>query len=170
MGRRELAPLYVRYAPDLLRDPFLLRLEQSYIGWHLGLALLLLGAGWAAGGLSLGLSWLAYGFALRTVFVLHATWLVNSAAHCWGYRTYDTGDNSRNNAAVALVSLGEGWHNNHHHSPVAANHGHRWWEVDLSFLTILACAALTRLCGQTWVRDVKVYARGRLATWFRSAA
>lgn len=162
--RREVAELYDRYAPDMLRDRFWRSLEWSYILWHLALAGLLTAAGWAVGGRALGLSWLGYGFALRIVVVLHSTWLVNSVGHRWGYRNYETTDNSRNNAAVALVSLGEGWHNNHHHSPVAANHGHRWWEVDLSFLLIVGLAWLSR---RRWVRQVKVYERGELRTWFK---
>jgi stearoyl-CoA desaturase (delta-9 desaturase) len=73
---------------------------------------------------------------LRVVFVLHGTWLVNSATHMWGYRNYETKDESKNLWWVALISYGEGWHNNHHAYPRMARHGHKWWEFDVTFLTI----------------------------------
>ena len=71
-----------------------------------------------------------------TVFVWHVTWSVNSLSHIWGYRNYETTDNSRNNWLVGLLAHGEGWHNNHHAQQRAAAHGHRWWELDLTYLTI----------------------------------
>ena len=74
-----------------------------------------------------------WGVVVRTVYVWHITWLVNSAAHRWGYQSYSTGDQSRNNWVVAVLTNGEGWHNNHHAAPRAASHGHRWWEVDLTY-------------------------------------
>jgi stearoyl-CoA desaturase (delta-9 desaturase) len=73
---------------------------------------------------------------LRTVLVWHITWSVNSLSHLWGYRAYDTRDQSRNNWLVGLMANGEGWHNNHHWDPRSAAHGHRWWEFDVTFLTI----------------------------------
>jgi fatty-acid desaturase len=91
-------------------------------------------AGTAAGGL--GLSWLVWGVFVRTSLVYHATWLVNSATHRWGYRSHDTGDDSTNLWWVALVSLGEGWHNNHHAWPRSARHGLRWWEIDVTYYLI----------------------------------
>lgn len=176
MNNSALGVLYKQYAPDLARKPFYLFLERSYFFWHLGLAAALWLGGWAVGGWWMGMSFLAYGYFLRMVVVLHATWLVNSAAHCWGYRSYATRDESRNNVVVALLSHGEGWHNNHHYSQVAANHGHRWWEVDLTFLCIVVLALLSRLA--TWltggrvrlVHQVRYYdaSRHELRTWFRS--
>jgi len=77
-----------------------------------------------------------WGLSVRTVVVYHVTWLVNSAAHTWGYRTYKTNDLSTNCWWVALLSFGEGWHNNHHAFPRSARHGLRWWELDLTYLTI----------------------------------
>ena len=62
---------------------------------------------------------------------------MNSLAHIWGYRSYETAENSRNNWFVALVSNGEGWHNNHHADQRSASHGHRWWELDVTYLTIV---------------------------------
>jgi stearoyl-CoA desaturase (delta-9 desaturase) len=87
------------------------------------------------------------------VFVLHSTWFVNSASHMWGYKNYETTDDSRNNWWVALLTYGEGWHNNHHAYPRMAPHGHRWWEIDVTFLTI----RLLQLCGLAW--DVVDYKR-----------
>jgi fatty-acid desaturase len=75
---------------------------------------------------------------VRTVAVWHITWSVNSVTHLWGYRNFATHDDSRNNWVVGLVSNGEGWHNNHHAEPRAAAHGQRWWELDVSYLTIRA--------------------------------
>jgi hypothetical protein len=63
-------------------------------------------------------------------------WSVNSVAHIWGYRNYDTPDVSRNNTLVALLAGGEGWHNNHHADSRSARHGHKWWEIDLTWMAI----------------------------------
>jgi fatty-acid desaturase len=83
-----------------------------------------------------GLSLLVWGAVLRTVVVWHLTWSVNSVTHIWGYRNYETPDVSRNNPIVALLSSGEGWHNNHHADSRSARHGHKWWEFDLTWLVI----------------------------------
>ncbi len=139
---------YERYVRDLLRDPFYLRMER-YSGWffifiaHAAL-ITLAGAAygyWIAGGSSseairYAASWYVWAVAMRTVFVLHGTWAVNSLTHVAGYRNYDTRDNSRNNWLVALWTHGEGWHNNHHAQPRSARHGHRWWELDMSWWVI----------------------------------
>ena len=87
-------------------------------------------------GLQFGLSILVWGVFVRTVVVLHGTWAVNSFSHTFGYQNYQTGDSSRNNWLVALLSHGEGWHNNHHADQRAASHGHRWWELDMSWWII----------------------------------
>jgi stearoyl-CoA desaturase (delta-9 desaturase) len=148
---------YERYARDLLRDPWYFRLERRLLWmWiYLGHALLFLlaglGVGWLLTGDSLegvqfGLSVLVWGVFVRTVAVWHITWSVNSITHLWGYRNYDTRDNSRNNWWIALVSNGEGWHNNHHADQRSAAHGHRWWELDVTYLTI----RLLRLVGLAW--------------------
>ena len=77
-----------------------------------------------------------WGVAVRTVFVWHQTWAVNSVTHLWGYRNYDTNEDSRNNFFIGYLAHGEGWHNNHHAHPRSARHGHRWWEFDTTYLTI----------------------------------
>ena len=83
-----------------------------------------------------GMSWLVWGGFVRTVFVLHSTWLVNSASHIWGYRSHPTRDKSTNLWWVALLTYGEGWHNNHHAFQTSARHGLDWWEIDMTYLTI----------------------------------
>ena len=101
--------------------------------------------GWPArarDALQFGCSLVVWGAALRTVYLWHTTWAVNSVSHMWGYRNYDTPDDSRNNAIVALLGGGGGWHNNHHADPASARHGHKWWEFDLSWLTIRLLARL----------------------------
>ena len=77
-----------------------------------------------------------FGVFVRTVLVWHITWAVNSVTHVWGYRSYETDEDSRNNFVVGMISNGEGWHNNHHADPRSARHGHRWWEMDNTWLTI----------------------------------
>jgi stearoyl-CoA desaturase (delta-9 desaturase) len=83
-----------------------------------------------------GLPFLAWAFFLRTVVGLHATWLVNSATHSWGSRRFATRDHSTNSWWVAILTFGEGWHNNHHAHPVSARHGLKWYEVDLNWYGI----------------------------------
>ncbi|MGH8549093.1 MAG: acyl-CoA desaturase [Methylococcales bacterium] len=89
---------------------------------------------------------LVWGFVISTVALYHATFSVNSLAHHWGTRRYVTRDHSRNNALIALLTLGEGWHNNHHHYPGSARQGFYWWEIDLTYcgLRLLERAGLIR--------------------------
>jgi fatty-acid desaturase len=101
-----------------------------------GLAVGWLTTGEYQGGVQFGLSLLLWGVVVRTIYTWHITWGVNSAAHLWGYRNYETRENSRNNWFIALATNGDGWHNNHHAQPRAAAHGHRWFELDVTYLTI----------------------------------
>ena len=80
-----------------------------------------------------GWSGLVWGFLLSTVLLYHVTFLVNSVCHLFGSRRFATTDDSRNNWLVALLTFGEGWHNNHHHYPSAARQGFKWWEMDVSY-------------------------------------
>jgi stearoyl-CoA desaturase (Delta-9 desaturase) len=89
-----------------------------------------------------GLQLFVWGFILSTVLVYHGTFCVNSLAHVWGKRRYATRDHSRNNALIALITLGEGWHNNHHHFPGSAKQGFYWWEVDFTYYGLRILAAL----------------------------
>ena len=83
-----------------------------------------------------------WGFILSTVLLYHGTFCVNSLAHVWGKRRYATRDHSRNNALIALITLGEGWHNNHHHFPGSAKQGFYWWEIDFTYYGLRILAAL----------------------------
>jgi stearoyl-CoA desaturase (delta-9 desaturase) len=93
-----------------------------------------------------GLAGLAWGFFVSTVLCYHATFAVNSLGHRFGARRYPTRDSSRNNAALALLTLGEGWHNNHHFYPTSANQGFAWYEVDVSYYALKALEQ----CGLVW--------------------
>jgi len=107
-----------------------------------------------------GYAGVVWGFVVATMACLQATMCINSLAHVWGSRRFETRDDSRNNALLALVTLGEGWHNNHHHDMGSARQGLRWWELDVTYYTLLG---LERI-GLIW--DVRrPLARGR-----RSAA
>jgi stearoyl-CoA desaturase (delta-9 desaturase) len=138
------AQLYRQYSPDLLKEPFLRLLERTFLWWHVLLGGGLLALGWSQWNFQTGLSFLVYGLFVRLVYVLHVTWLVNSASHMWGYRNYETRDNSRNLWWVGLLAFGEGWHNNHHAYPRSAPHGHRWWEIDTTYWVIVIMR-LTRI-------------------------
>jgi stearoyl-CoA desaturase (delta-9 desaturase) len=83
-----------------------------------------------------GLPFVVWGVFVRLVVVLHSTWCVNSATHRFGYQTYESGDCSKNCWWVALLTYGEGWHNNHHTFQYSARHGFQWWEIDLTWMTI----------------------------------
>lgn len=85
---------------------------------------------------------LVWGFVVSTILLYHATFCVNSLAHVWGSRRYATRDHSRNNFLIALVTMGEGWHNNHHHFPGSAKQGFYWWEIDLTYYGLRCLAAL----------------------------
>ena len=79
---------------------------------------------------------LVWGFAISTVLLWHGTFCINSLTHVWGTRRFETGDQSRNNLVLALITLGEGWHNNHHHYQASCRAGIRWWEVDPTFYAL----------------------------------
>jgi len=117
-----------KFAPDLARHRFYVWLNN----YHWVPSLVLIPILYAFGGVSMVL----WGLCFRVVFGLHATWLVNSATHLWGKRRFDTRDESRNNWWVALITFGEGWHNNHHAHPTSARHGLAWYEFDPSWLTL----------------------------------
>ena len=136
-GSAELNP----YVPDLRKDRFHVWISR----WHwvpitiLGIALLVFG-GWP---------YLFWGIFFRTVIGLHSTWLVNSATHMWGSRRFATSDTSRNSFWVAMLTFGEGWHNNHHAHPQSSRHGLAWYEFDPNWYGI----SVLRIFGLAW--DVK---------------
>ena len=141
-GMHHDASVLARYAPDLARDPVHVALSK----WHwtsnivVGLGLLALG----------GIPYVLWGIFFRTTAGLHSTWLVNSATHKWGSRRFTTTDDSTNNWWVALLTFGEGWHNNHHAYPTSARHGLAWYEVDLNWIGIRTL----EMFGLAW--DVKL--------------
>ncbi len=137
------------YVRDLERYAELRFLDRFDVLAPLGLAAALYALGaWLeqrAPGLGTnGLQMLVWGFFVSTVALYHATFLVNSLCHRFGSRRYATSDDSRNNGWIALLTLGEGWHNNHHHYPGAARQGFYWWELDVTWLG-LRLMALTGL-------------------------
>ena len=131
-----------RYAPDLGKDPVYRWLNS----WHWvpltlsGFVLLAIG-GWGL------VNWALF---LRVVVGLHSTWLINSATHMWGSRRFPTKDDSKNTWWAAIITFGEGWHNNHHAHPTSARHGLTWYEFDPTWLSLKALRAI----GLVW--DVKV--------------
>jgi len=130
------------FVPDLRKDKFQVWISK----WHwvpltvLGVALFAIG-GWP---------FLLWGIFFRTTIGLHATWLVNSATHMWGSQRFRTGDTSTNSFWVAILTFGEGWHNNHHAAPQSARHGIAWYEIDLNWYGIAALRTL----GLAW--DIKL--------------
>ncbi|HUV70855.1 MAG TPA: fatty acid desaturase [Terracidiphilus sp.] len=122
-----------RYVPDLSRDRFHVWLSKYHWVPITATGVLLMAGGWIWGGWVNGVSLVLWGVLLRVTLGLHATWLVNSATHMWGSRRFETRDDSRNLWWVALLTGGEGWHNNHHAHPVSARHGLAWYEVDPNF-------------------------------------
>src|SRR6266702_4168067 len=130
------AVVLARYSPDLTRDRFHVWLSKYHWIPITASGLLLLGGGWLWGGFVNGIAMVLWGVLLRVTLGLHATWLVNSATHLWGSRRFETHDDSRNNWWVALLTGGEGWHNNHHAHPVSARHGLKWYEIDPNFYGI----------------------------------
>jgi stearoyl-CoA desaturase (delta-9 desaturase) len=98
-----------------------------------------------------------WGFVVSTVFLWHGTFSINSLVHVWGTKPYETGDNSRNNAIGAVLTLGDGWHNNHHYYPLSVRHGFEWWQFDITYYILCALETL----GIVW--DLKRPAAARIA-------
>jgi fatty-acid desaturase len=118
-----------QYAPDLTRDGYYVWLSKYH-----GIPLTAVGLTLFAFG---GWPWLLWGAVLPVTVGFHVTWMVNSVTHLWGTRRFSTTDDSRNNFGVALLTGGEGWHNNHHANPVSARHGLAWYEIDVNYYGIL---------------------------------
>ena len=132
-----------KYVPDLMKDKFHTTFAKFYYSALIlsGVVLFLIG-GW---------SWVLWGVFARVVFGWHSTWLVNSATHYWGKREFETKDDSTNNALVAILTFGEGWHNNHHAQPSSARHGLKWYQFDMNWLTIKFFEKLG------WAKNIKVF-------------
>ncbi|MBA4124750.1 MAG: fatty acid desaturase [Acidobacteria bacterium] len=132
-----------RYVPDLLKDKFhVLLAKYYYIPLVLSGFLLFAIGGW---------SMVLWGVFVRIVFGWHSTWFVNSATHFFGKRRFATEDDSTNNAWVAILTFGEGWHNNHHAQPTSARHGLKWYEFDMNWLTIRLFEKLG------WAKQIRIF-------------
>jgi stearoyl-CoA desaturase (delta-9 desaturase) len=126
-----------RYAPDLLKDPVVSFVDRTFIAWAAAGLALPVALGVAIGhSLKHGLTALLWGGAVRVLVLHHVTYSINSLCHYFGRKRFATGDESRNLLWLALPSLGEAWHNNHHAFPTSAAHGMRRWELDPSALVI----------------------------------
>jgi stearoyl-CoA desaturase (delta-9 desaturase) len=147
--------IYERYAKDILRDRFYVFMERR-IGWIMlaswlafyfgGFLFVLATGGTLIAAVQFGASLLVWGVFVRIVASWHVAWSINSVTHRFGYRNYETDEDSRNNLVVGLISGGEGWHNNHHADPRAARFGHRWFELDAGYRVI----RLLEMCGLAW--------------------
>lgn len=121
---------YKKFAPDLANDPYYAFLDRYFLALQIPLGFLLyfIGENLFSG---LGISFVIYGMFLRCVVLWHSTWLINSACHKWGYKNFsETPDHSTNLWWAAILTYGEGWHNNHHAFPKSAKAGLKWWELD----------------------------------------
>jgi fatty-acid desaturase len=137
--------MMAKYTPDLSKHRFYTWLNS----YHWTLTFMLAAVLFVAGGISTSgfnlkgaVGMVLWGTFLRICAGLHATWAVNSATHMWGGRRFNTRDDSRNNVAVALITFGEGWHNNHHAHPTSARHGLAWYEFDISWITLKIMRAI----------------------------
>jgi stearoyl-CoA desaturase (delta-9 desaturase) len=144
---------FAKYCPDLWNDPFYRVLHRVHLPMQFAFAGLLFALG--------GWPFVIWGIFGRLVFAYHSTWLVNSATHMFGYRTYKTTDRSTNSWWVALISFGEGWHNNHHAFPYSARHGMAWYEFDLTWWTI-RLLYLVRLADKVRVPSAAIRERLRI--------
>ncbi|MBM3793606.1 MAG: acyl-CoA desaturase [Acidobacteria bacterium] len=135
--RWHLIPQYAKYPELVWMNRF-----HPVPGLSLAAAMFVFGALAPASWGTSGWQMLIWGWLLSTVLLYHGTFTINSLSHVYGTRRYDTGDASRNNWLLALVTMGEGWHNNHHHYPSSASMGFRWWEVDTTLYILKVLAAL----------------------------
>ncbi|KAL2462755.1 Palmitoyl-monogalactosyldiacylglycerol delta-7 desaturase [Forsythia ovata] len=119
---------------DLEKQPFYKFLESTYFIHPIALGALLYALG--------GFPYIVWGMGVRSVYVYHITFLVNSASHTWGKQAWNTDDLSRNNWLVAMITFGEGWHNNHHAFEYSARQGLEWWQIDITWYVIRLLEAI----------------------------
>ncbi len=133
-GQNQSAETMQRYAPDLTKDKVHVFMNKYYWVTPIVAGAILFAIG--------GWSMVLWAIFLRNVWSWHFTWFVNSATHLWGTRRFETNDDSRNNGLVALVTFGEGWHNNHHAHPRSAKHGLAWYEFDFNWMQLFVLQKL----------------------------
>ena len=150
-------PRLDRYAPDLRKSRMLRVVSDLFHLWAVLGLLIPAGIGYALGGWAGALTGFLWGGLVRVLLGHHVTWSVNSVCHLWGSRPLESGDQSRNNALVGVLGLGEGWHNNHHAFPTSARHGLRWWQIDISYYLI----RLLAVTGLAWNIRLPAAAGGR---------
>jgi stearoyl-CoA desaturase (delta-9 desaturase) len=136
-----------RLVPDIAKFPELRFLDRFDVLVPVLLATGLFFFGWILGKVSPGLGtngmqMLIWGFFVSTVVLAHSTFTINSLSHVFGRKRFETGDTSRNNWLLALLTFGEGWHNNHHHFPTATRQGFYWWEIDITYYGLLVLSKL----------------------------
>ena len=132
-----------KYVPDLLKD----KVQVAISNYYLIPIILSVGLFYAIGGWQM----IVWGVFARVVVGWHTTWFVNSLSHIYGKRPHDTGDLSTNNWFVAILTFGEGWHNNHHMSPTSARHGTEWYQFDMNWIAIRIFEKVG------WAKDIKVF-------------
>jgi len=126
-----------RFAPDLIKDPVINWVDRTFLLWAIAGLLLPFALGWIIGGsVVAGLTGLLWGGLVRVFVLHHFTYSINSLCHTFGKQEFETTDQSRNLALIAIPTLGEAYHNSHHAFPTSATHGLRWWQVDISSLVI----------------------------------
>lgn len=145
-----------KYVPDLMKDKFHTTLAKYYYVVLVASGFLLFAIG--------GWSMVLWGVFARVVFGWHSTWLVNSATHFWGKREFETKDDSTNSWWVALLTFGEGWHNNHHAQPTSARHGLKWYQFDMNWLTIKLFEKLG------WAKNIRAFKEETATVELKQAA
>ena len=134
---------FEKYVPDLLKDKGqILIAKYFYLPIIVSAIFLYTFGGWAA---------VLWGVVVRVIFGWHTTWFVNSLSHLFGKRRFETDDDSTNNWFVAILTFGEGWHNNHHAQPASARHGLKWYEFDMNWITIRIFEKLG------WAKKIRLY-------------
>ena len=145
-----------KYVPDLLKDRGHVLISRFFYVPIIVSALILFAIG--------GWTMVVWGGAARVVVGWHTTWFVNSLAHLYGKRPHDTGDLSTNNWFVAILTFGEGWHNNHHMSPTSARHGTEWYQFDMNWIAIRIFEKLG------WAKNIRQFDVGKRPAELKQAA
>lgn len=142
MNSKELGSIIDKWGGRYLKDPMIAWFSKTFLYWSAFSLILPAALGYAVGGWAGAGSAFLWGGLVRIFLTSHVTWSVNSVCHYFGARMFTTTDKSRNNPIIGLLALGEGWHNNHHAFPASAFHGMRWWQIDLTGLSIRLYEAL----------------------------